>query len=143
MAPALQGRHREPLHTQGQFSGRNCPRQPHLASWLGETGTFPPSLPGSGLRKGKFQSWLVRTQLQLLLMPPGLTWRRACSQPGPAHSYQATPWGEPGSNSSSPYSSAPFPYKPLPNNPVPGFGSSFYLRPHYHQRFASTISSEN
>lgn len=115
MAPGLQGRHREPLHKEGQLSGRNCSKQQHLASWLGETGAFPPSLPGSGLGNGKFQSWVVRTQLHLLLIPPGLTWRRrACSQPGSAHGYQvATPWGESGSKSSSLYSSAPFLYKPL------------------------------
>lgn len=144
MAQGLQGRHREPLHKEGQFSGRNCSKQQHLVSWLGETGAFPPSLLGSGLGQGKFQSWVVRTQLHLLLIPPGLTWRRACSQPGSAHSYQvATPWSEPGSKSSSPYSSAPFLYKPLPANPAPGFGLSFYLQPHYCQRFASKNSSEN
>lgn len=79
----------EPPHQEGQFRGRNCSKQQHLVSWLGETGTFPPSLLGSGLGKGKFPSWGVRTQLRLLLIPPGLTWRRACSQQGSAQ--QATP----------------------------------------------------
>lgn len=134
----------QPLHEKGQLSGRNRSKQQHLVSGLGETGIFPPSLLGSGLGKDKLHSWVVRTQLHLLLIPPGLTWRRACSQPGSTQGYQvATLWGEPGSKSSSPYSSAPFPYKPLPANPAPGFGLSFYLQPHYYQRFASKNSSEN
>lgn len=72
----------------------------------------------------------TRTHLEKGLQPT-----RICS-PG----YQVS---KPGSKSSSPYSSAPFPYKPPPANPAPGFGSSFYLQPHYYQRFASKNSSEN
>lgn len=143
MAPGLRGRHGEPLHKEGQFSGRNCSKQQRLASWLGEIGTFLPSLPGSGLGKGKFQSWLVRTHLHLLLIShqdsPGEE-ELAANQ---AHGYQVATWGKLGSKNSSPYSSAPFLYKPLPANPAPGFGPSFYLQPHYYQSFASKISSEN
>ncbi|XP_005050937.1 PREDICTED: uncharacterized protein LOC101816004 [Ficedula albicollis] len=107
-SPRSSGQHRELLHKEGQFSSTDFSRQQHLASWLGETSTFSPSLLGSGLGKGKFHSWVVRTELHLLLIPSGLTWRRACSQPGPAHSYPGV--------GQAPRAPLPPPLPPFPTN---------------------------